>query len=132
MDQVVKALKTEEIEAIQAKQANVELKAKQVLPAGFQSEKSIDLTIPVEFDGVVYSSISIRRLKGSDFARLKNAGADADAGLLSLIVSCPSPVLGEMDADDYLRLAEEARDFLPRSLRGEEEPTSADGRSSQQ
>lgn len=130
MDQVVKALKTEEIEAIQAKQAKADLKAKQVLPAGFQSEKTIDLTIPVEFDGVVYGSISIRRLKGADFGKLKKIAGDEDAGLLSLVTDCPPQVLGELDADDYLRLADEARPFLPRSFLEGAAPTSASGQAS--
>lgn len=130
MDQVIKALKTEEIEAIQAKQAKADLKAKQVLPAGFQSEKTIELKIPVQFDGITHTSISIRRLKGADFARLKKITGDEDTGLLGLITDCPPQVLQELDADDYLRLAEEARPFLPLSLLEEAAPTSANGQDS--
>ncbi|MEN9896042.1 MAG: hypothetical protein RIR97_1894 [Pseudomonadota bacterium] len=132
MDHTVKAATPEEIQAHEARKAAAnQPPARQVLPEGFQSEKTIKLTIPVEFGGITYSEISIRRLKGADFARLKSVAGDADAGLLSLVCSVPPQVLGEIDADDYLALAEEARDFLPRRLMEEVAPTSDAGRSSQ-
>lgn len=133
MDHTVKAATPEQIQAHEAKKAAAsQPPARQVLPEGFQSEKTIKLTIPVEFGGITYSEVSIRRLKGADFARLKSVAGDADAGLLSLVCSVPPQVLAEVDADDYLALAEEARGFLPQRLLQEVEQTSDNGQVSQQ
>lgn len=131
MDTVVKAARPEEIEAFQARQAVADAKAKQVLPAGFQSEKTIALGIPVELAGVTYAEVSLRRLKGADFARLKTIG-DSDLGLLALIADVPAPVLAELDGDDFLAISEAAADFLPLRLQEEAAPTSDNGQGSQQ
>lgn len=129
-DQTVKALTQAEIAEIEARNAPKPA-AKQILPAGFETEKTVPLSVPVEFNGTVYSEVSIRKLKGRDFIQLQKMTGDEDIALLTIVTALPAAVIEELDADDFVTLSEAAQSFLPRSFRAAGEPTSADGRSSQ-
>lgn len=131
MDNVVKAATPEQIQSFEAKKFAEQHPATQILPAGFPSEKSIVLQVPVSFQGKTYTEINLRRLKGRDFSRLQKLQDDEDLGLLSIISDAPAEVLNELDADDFVTVSEAARDFLPRALRQAADIISGNGQSSQ-
>ncbi|MFB9951002.1 phage tail assembly protein [Rhizobium puerariae] len=132
MDQVTKAVSPQQIaEANQnAENATTRPSAKQVLPTGFEASKIIQLAVPVEHDGTTYQQVSIRRLKGRDFLKLREMAGDEDTGLLSIVTALPAAVIEELDADDFVTLSEAARDFLPQSLQQAAGQTSASGQDS--
>jgi len=105
--------------------------AKQVLPAGFEAEKTLTLCVPVEFSGTVYTEVSIRKLKGRDFIALQKMTGDEDVALLAIVTGLPAVVIEELDADDFVALSEAAQAFLPRSFRAAAAPISDAGLSSQ-
>jgi len=113
------------------------LKAPAKKPARIVSDrplfKTIDLELPVEFDGKVYTSIRIVRLTAGEVsafqaeieALLKNDPnarvrfplfKDADGN------DMPSEVMDAMLDDDRLLIDEAAADFLPRRFRAIPEP----------
>lgn len=122
MDQVVKALTPAQLAAA---------KARQIAPAGFEGSKTIPLAVPIEHDGKRYEAVTLRRLKGRDFSQLQRLGDDEDMGLLSLISDVPAEVLGELDGDDFMILAEEAKGFLPQRLQTAIEQISGAGPNTQ-
>ncbi|MGI2031400.1 phage tail assembly protein [Rhizobium panacihumi] len=134
MDQVTKAATPEQIAAFEATKAHPVTRhvAKQVLPAGFEASKTIGLTVPVEFDGTVYSEVHIRRLKGRDFLKLQQMTGNEDVSLLAIVTAIPAAVIEELDAEDFVTLSEAAQDFLPRALRQAVAQTSDNGPGSQQ
>lgn len=123
MDQVSRAATKEEIAAAAAKRT-----ARQVLPDGFQAEKTIPLSVPIALDdGTTHTTISVRRLKGRDFLALQNMRGDQNVALLALVTGVPAEVIAELDAEDFVAVSEAAQDFLPRAFRGEAAPTSETG-----
>lgn len=132
MDQVTKAATAREIAAAEARQVKSapQEPARQILPEGFEAEKSIDLTVPVEFAGTLYERVSIRRLKGRDFLALQRMTGDEDTALLSIVTALPPEVIAEMDADDFVNLSEAAKDFLPQRLRAAADTISDAGQGS--
>lgn len=131
MDTITKAASPAEIAAAQDKQATAPTSARQVAPAGFEGSKSVPLNVAIEFDGKAYTAINLRKLKGRDFLKLQQLGANEDLGLLALISDAPAEVLGELDADDFMVLAEEAKRFLPQRLQTAIEQISASGQNTQ-
>jgi hypothetical protein len=135
MDQVSKALSPVEIARANAVQAPPDAASKpvarQILPAGFEAERTIPLTVPVEFDGIAYTSVSIRRLKGSDFRLLQQMSGNEDVALLGIVTGLPAAIIDELDANDFIALTEAAQDFLPQKRQAAAGSTSVDGRSLQ-
>lgn len=129
-DQIVRAATPAQIAAAE-EAARPKPVAKQVLPAGFEAEKTLTLCVPVEFNGTVYTEVSIRKLKGRDFIALQKMAGDEDVALLAIVSGLPAVVIEELDADDYIAITEASQRFLPRSFRAAAAPISADGRSSQ-
>lgn len=128
MDQVTKAMPGGLAALEEANRKASLAPPRQVLPEGFQAEKSLPLLVPVQWDGVTYSTVNFRRLKGKDYIALQT---NADASVLSLVTGLPSEVIAEIDGEDFERLAEVAQDFLPPRLRAALGMISDDGRSSQ-
>lgn len=128
-DKIVRAATPAEIAAAEARNAPKPI-AKQVLPAGFEAEKTVTLSVPVEFAGTVYSEVSIRKLKGRDFIALQKLAGDEDIALLTIITALPAAVIEELDASDFIALSELAQAFLPPAFRAAAVPTSAAGLSS--
>jgi hypothetical protein len=128
MDQVSKAVPggLEMIEDAKAKAARAP--ARQKLPEGFQAEKTLKLAVPVEFDGVLYDTVFIRRLKGKDFLAMQSS----DVPVLSLVTGLPAEVIAELDGEDFENIAEGASDFLPPRLRAALGMISAAGQGSPQ
>ena len=78
--------------------------------------QTIDLEWPVEFDGVTYNSVTVKRITGREVAAYVEAiskGGDIKPPMLD----CPQEVYDAMDADDFIKVDEVLRDFLPRTFR---------------
>lgn len=129
MDKIVRAATPEEIAAAEARNAPKPV-ARQVTPEGFQAAKTVVLSVPVEFAGQTYTQVSLRRLKGADLLKLRQARDESDIGVLAVIADAPAEVLAELDADDFLQVSELATDFLPRALRAETGSIGATGQGS--
>lgn len=130
MDQIVKAATPEQIAAAEERN-RPKPKAKQILPAGFEAEKTIVLSVPVEFAGKVIETVAVRRLRGKDIIAMQRMDGDEDMALLAIVTGLPEAVIAELDADDYVTLSEVAQNFLPRSFRAGAAPTTANGQGSQ-
>lgn len=92
--------------------------AKAVAKIAGERSKTIPLEWPVEYDGKVYSEITVRRMTGrevQEFFKSKD-----DAGGLPMF-DCPREVIEALDADDDVTINKAVLDFLPRSLRGSDE-----------
>lgn len=124
MNQVTKALSPEELARVEARQTNnAEVKDKPTSTARLVGNRSltkvVKLEYPVEFEGKIYDTLTVRRVKGKDFkviARLPDS-EEEDVALSVLLTGAPEEVIREMDGDDYVALQETIRDFLPRKLR---------------
>lgn len=136
MDQIVKSLSPAEIERIQGVQAPVaqstpEPVVRQILPEGFEAERSVQLAVPISVNDLAITTVTVRRLKGRDLRAIQTMSGEEDVALLSLVTGLSPEVIGELDLSDYLALLETAQDFLPRQLRTAAASTAANGQSSQ-
>ena len=76
------------------------------------------LRYPVEFDGIVYERLIVRKLVGRDLQSLTKLPDVGEAAVLaSLMTGAPVELIEALDADDYVSLSEACQDFLPRRLR---------------
>ncbi len=79
---------------------------------------TVALEWPVEFDGKVYDTITVRRCSGREvdlFVAAVAAAADG-VSVKTPMIDCPTEVYDAMDDDDRLRLEEAVLPFLPRRL----------------
>ena len=90
--------------------------------------RTIELEYPVDFDGTVYETITVRRMTGEE-VRLFIEGIEVDRRLPMFDV--PSEVIGALDADDAEQINKAVMDFLPRALREDNEPSPNTGASTQ-
>ena len=75
--------------------------------------RTVDLEWPVEFDGVLYESVTIRRLTTKevvDFLETMAGKGDVRWPMYDV----PDAVLDALDDDDAFRLDEVVKGFLPR------------------
>lgn len=92
--------------------------------------KTIKLEWPVEFNGKVYSEISISRLtvaEVANFAKSLEETKDDEATMLPMYFDSetqpiPKEVFDAMDQDDKDAIDQESISFLPRRFRGLTEP----------
>lgn len=78
--------------------------------------KTYDLKFPLAYDGKEYRNLTLSRLKGRDFenfALLSQMGVPHSVIFMSMITGMPIEVVQELDADDWLELAELIKDFIP-------------------
>jgi hypothetical protein len=78
----------------------------------------VKLKYPVEFEGVAYREVTMRRAKGRDLLAITKASKDdeIEGGFvaIALLASVPREVVDEMDADDVAMLTEVVSGFLPK------------------
>jgi len=84
-------------------------------------ERSADISLewPVEFDGKLYESVTVRRVSGKDvddFIRASAALQEGERQPQLPVLDFPREVYDEMDDDDRLRVEEALLPFLPRRL----------------
>ena len=80
---------------------------------------TVALDHPVEFDGTLYESVTIRRVTGKqvdDFIRASAALKEGEPQPQLPVLDFPREVYDEMDDDDRLRVEEALLPFLPRRL----------------
>jgi len=126
MNTVVRAARPEEIAKVEAqKQAESEVASKPTpAPArlverpGKERESVLELEYPVDYDGTVYETLTLKRLRGSDFSALANMkGDEEEVALAVLMTGAPREVIKALDGDDFVELQEAVQAFLPRKLR---------------
>jgi hypothetical protein len=90
---------------------------------------TIELDWPVEYEGRVYTTITVARLTAAEVARFQDqivqlleSGAESKVRLPLFRdengASIPDAVMDALDDDDRLALDEAATSFLPRRFRG--------------
>jgi hypothetical protein len=78
----------------------------------------VDLAFPVEFDGVVYDKVTVKRMTVAQLGDFLQAVAtDPASARLSSMVDIPIEVFDALFPDDYDVIDEAIRDFLPRRLK---------------
>ncbi|MBO6755763.1 MAG: phage tail assembly protein [Roseibium sp.] len=131
MTKVVKAASPEQIRAAEEQAAKPPPK----YVGETKREKAIELAFPIEFDGKVYSELTVRRMTGRDLKSLQqhqNKNEDeAETFLLSIMTGAPVEVINYLDGDDYLSVMEAAEPFLPRRILEEAKRTASAGRNTQ-
>ena len=97
---------------------------------------SIALDFPVEFDGITYSEIGLRRLTAGEVSAFMDIAraivkADPDANPRAPIFTTtdgapiPDGLFDALDDDDALRLDEAAASFLPRRFQADREASAS-------
>ncbi|RWC91642.1 MAG: hypothetical protein EOS72_03015 [Mesorhizobium sp.] len=79
-------------------------------------EKIVDLEFPVEFDGVIYTMVKVRRVTGKEVEDYMEA-LGRDERPMPPMIECPREVYDAMDDDDRFALDEAVLPFLPRRLK---------------
>lgn len=97
---------------------------------GRAREKVIPLEWPIEFNGVVYNEVTVRRCSGLEVSEYVMALATGNDALFPGI-SFPMEVYNSLDADDFDKVDTVVKDFLPQSFRqmAEQAPEASDNTS---
>lgn len=80
-------------------------------------ERMVPLEYPVEFDGVTYDTIRIRRVSGKQMADFFESVRSTEGNVMPPVVDCPVEVWDALDADDQFTIDQEAADFMPKRLK---------------
>lgn len=88
--------------------------------------ETVPLEWPIEFDGLLYDSVTVRRMTVADIAAFeqrineaRRTGGDLDKIRFPMF-DVPEAVMDALDSDDADRVGEVTLRFLPRRFRGEE------------
>ncbi|MBI1495412.1 phage tail assembly protein [Halocynthiibacter styelae] len=91
---------------------------------GKSRERAVPLDWPLLVDGKEMSSITVRRLNGSEMIAFQEAmkeeaqnGDGSDGAMLEHFTGVSAHVLNCLDADDLLALKDAVFDFLPKTMR---------------
>ena len=80
-------------------------------------DQMVPISFPVEFDGVLYEAVRVKRLTGAESLDYANAIASGEPPVVPPVVDVPEEVWLEMDADDRDAVEEIALDCWPRRMR---------------
>jgi hypothetical protein len=80
-------------------------------------ERMVPLEFPVEFDGVTYDAIRIRRVSGKQMAEFFAKVRESDGNVVPPVVDCPPEVWFALDADDQFTIDQAAAEFMPKRLK---------------
>lgn len=128
MDKVTRALTPEEVARVEAQNAKTTVEQATAAAApeppklrsksGKERERVIPLEFEVEYDGIVYDTITVRRSRGSDFRIFASLNEDKDGELViaALLTGVPKEVIAALDGDDFMELQAAIRDFVPRKM----------------
>lgn len=94
--------------------------------SGPDRSKPVPLTWPIEYDGKVYDTVTVRRITGAEVRSLLAQAADGSLDFLPML-DCPQPVYEALDDDDLYEIDKVIADFLPRRLREVAGQTSGNG-----
>ncbi len=100
-----------------AEEAEVKKEARIVSPK--ERSREVPLDYPIEFDGKVYDTITVRRVSAREVSDFIDAVAKSEefANVKAPMIDCPQEVYEVMDDDDRLRLEEALLPFLPLRLK---------------
>ena len=93
-------------------------------------EKLVPIDFPVEFDGIVYEAIKVRRISGKELQTYFDGLGVAGVFNIPPVVDCPMEVWDAMDADDQEKVDEIALAFMPRRLKAAAQLLEAPGEAS--
>jgi hypothetical protein len=83
-------------------------------------EKTVNLSWPVEFDGKLYESVTIKRISGKEvrdyFELLADEDNEGDV-IPPFLENIPQEVWDCLDDDDRFLIEEQSEDFMPRRLK---------------
>lgn len=98
--------------------------------AGRARQKVIPLEWPMEFGGVVYNEVTVRRCTGLEVSEYVMALASGEDVTFPGI-EFPIEVYNALDSDDFDKVDEAVKDFLPQSFRrmAEQAPEASDNTS---
>lgn len=138
VNEVTRAAKPEEIARMEAqKQAALAEAEKPKPPAarivpreGKATEQVVPLEYPVEYDGKIWESLTVRRVSGRDFQNMAEAGDDA-VFLTAMLTGAPREVIEAMDGEDFIEVQGVVKAFLPRKLQAMAEQISGNGQNTQ-
>lgn len=82
-----------------------------------EHEKLVPLEWPVEFGGVTYSEIRVRRVSGKEVRDYLEALRTSEADILPPMIDCPVAVWNAMDADDQEAIDRATMAFTPKRLK---------------
>ncbi|MDP2356151.1 MAG: phage tail assembly protein [Beijerinckiaceae bacterium] len=94
--------------------------APRFVDTGKARTKTVMLEWPVEFDGKVWSEITIRRLTAAEVDMFVEDAREAGAKARLPMFDAPFDVLDALDSDDAENLNREAEPFLPLAFRARE------------
>lgn len=109
--------------------------AKKAAPSFTRTDKrstTVKLAWPLEYDGVQYDEISVKRLTGKDILGVRKSAGDAETAMFALVCGVPTEVIEALDAEDMIRIVDVAQDFLPRGSETTEEQAGNTGASTPQ
>lgn len=82
-----------------------------------ERERKIPLEFEVEYDGKIYTEITLRRATGKEMEDYMEVLASSKGSVLPPMIDCPMAVYEAMDDDDRYAIDQAMRDFMPRRLR---------------
>src|SRR4051812_3697995 len=78
--------------------------------------RAVPLEWPIEHDGKVIDSITVRRMTGAEVSAFVAAMRENPEGARLSMYDVPHEVIDALDADDYAAIQKAVNDFLPRVL----------------
>ena len=82
-----------------------------------EREKLVPLEYPVEYDGVLYEEIRIRRVTAQQVADFFAELRKSESFVLPPMIDCPVEVWQALDDDDQMAVDDAAKAFTPRRLK---------------
>jgi len=85
---------------------------------GDNRSEVVSLDFPLEYDGKVYSTVTVRRMTGEEIRQFLDDLLDNDGGRVRFpMFDAPDAVMNALDPDDADKVDEVVERFLPRRLR---------------
>lgn len=100
-----------------AEEAEVKKEARIVSPK--ERSAIVPLEYPIEFDGVTYDTVTVRRVTAKEVSDFIDVVAKSEDGadVKAPMIDCPQEVYEAMDDDDRLRVEQALLPFLPLRLK---------------
>lgn len=93
-----------------------------------EMERFVPLEWPIEFKGILYDQIRVRRISGHELqAYIEALGSSGSKSPLPPTIDCPEEVWGVMDADDMDAVGIASMDFMPRRMKAAADQTPSSG-----
>jgi hypothetical protein len=133
--EIIKAATPEQIEVANRIASERMAEAEKPAPKFIGTESrsaTVTLKYPMEYDGVIYKTITLSRISGAQLQNLNKQDGDPAIALMHLLTGVPHRVLEALDAEDFAEINVVGADFLPRRLMEAAEQNQSDGQDTQQ